>query len=198
MHIADVASGNLGANGIVGGGLPIAVGAALALKQQGKPQVVVCFFGDGANNDGLELTLTDDVLVRDLLADLNAKGVSSGLWGRNFRVDAVNSTKINGDLYARQFRIYLGMDHGLTNTSTIVLSRNSLINLGYNLPPADLTLIPPSFFIPVTLSMQVLKSGDNMINLNELAGVTNFNLYLNDSCGSPASDSPQLPRCYYC
>ena len=40
----------------------------------------------------------------------------------------------------------------LTNTSTIVLSRNSLINLGYNLPPADLTLIPPSFFIPVTLS----------------------------------------------
>lgn len=52
MHIADVASGNLGANGIVGGGLPIAVGAALALKQTGKPNVVVCFFGDGANNEG--------------------------------------------------------------------------------------------------------------------------------------------------
>jgi pyruvate dehydrogenase E1 component alpha subunit len=52
MHIADMAGGNLGANGIVGGGLPIAVGAALALKQQGRPQVVVCFFGDGANNEG--------------------------------------------------------------------------------------------------------------------------------------------------
>ncbi|MEO8856750.1 MAG: pyruvate dehydrogenase (acetyl-transferring) E1 component subunit alpha [Burkholderiaceae bacterium] len=52
MHIADVASGNLGANGIVGGGLPIAVGAALALKQQGKANVVACFFGDGANNEG--------------------------------------------------------------------------------------------------------------------------------------------------
>ena len=52
MHIADVASGNLGANGIVGGGLPIAVGAALALKQQRKPNVAVCFFGDGANNEG--------------------------------------------------------------------------------------------------------------------------------------------------
>ena len=52
MHIADVASGNLGANGIVGGGLPIAVGAALALKQEGKPNVAVCFFGDGANNEG--------------------------------------------------------------------------------------------------------------------------------------------------
>lgn len=52
MHIADVASGNLGANGIVGGGLPIAVGAALALRQERRPQVVVCFFGDGANNEG--------------------------------------------------------------------------------------------------------------------------------------------------
>ena len=52
MHIADVASGNLGANGIVGGGLPIAVGAALALKQTKKPNVVICFFGDGANNEG--------------------------------------------------------------------------------------------------------------------------------------------------
>ena len=52
MHIADVASGNLGANGIVGGGLPIAVGAALALKQERRPQVVICFFGDGANNEG--------------------------------------------------------------------------------------------------------------------------------------------------
>ena len=52
MHIADIASGNLGANGIVGGGLPIAVGAALALKQERRAQVVVCFFGDGANNEG--------------------------------------------------------------------------------------------------------------------------------------------------
>jgi pyruvate dehydrogenase E1 component alpha subunit len=52
MHIADVATGNLGANGIVGGGLPIAVGAALALKQQRLSGVVICFFGDGANNEG--------------------------------------------------------------------------------------------------------------------------------------------------
>jgi len=52
MHIADLAGGNLGANGIVGGGIPIAVGAALALKQTRKPNVVVCFFGDGANNEG--------------------------------------------------------------------------------------------------------------------------------------------------
>ncbi|MEP0566218.1 MAG: thiamine pyrophosphate-dependent dehydrogenase E1 component subunit alpha, partial [Paracoccaceae bacterium] len=52
MHIADVAKGNLGANGIVGGGLPIAVGAALSAKRLGKDYVTVCFFGDGANNEG--------------------------------------------------------------------------------------------------------------------------------------------------
>lgn len=52
MHIADVATGNLGANGIVGGGIPIAVGAALTAKKLGKDWVTVCFFGDGANNEG--------------------------------------------------------------------------------------------------------------------------------------------------
>ncbi len=52
MHIADVSKGNLGANGIVGGGLPIAVGAALANKKLKNNKVVVCFFGDGASNEG--------------------------------------------------------------------------------------------------------------------------------------------------
>ncbi len=52
MHIADVKTGNLGANGIVGGGLPIAVGAALSAKRLGTGEVTVCFFGDGANNEG--------------------------------------------------------------------------------------------------------------------------------------------------
>jgi len=52
MHIADVAHGNLGATGIVGGNLPVAVGAALAQKLQGSDRVVLCFFGDGASNTG--------------------------------------------------------------------------------------------------------------------------------------------------
>jgi len=53
MHIADISLGNLGANGIVGGGIPIATGAALALKKMKKDQVVLCFFGDGATNQGV-------------------------------------------------------------------------------------------------------------------------------------------------
>ena len=52
MHIADVTKGNLGANGIVAGGIPIAVGAALAHKLQGSDKVALSFFGDGATSEG--------------------------------------------------------------------------------------------------------------------------------------------------
>ena len=52
MHIADFAVGMLGANGIVGGGLPMATGAALAAQLEGKGNVAVCFFGDGAVAEG--------------------------------------------------------------------------------------------------------------------------------------------------
>lgn len=52
MHIADVSKGMLGANGIVGGGFPLAAGAGLTAKTNGKGQVAVCFFGDGAANQG--------------------------------------------------------------------------------------------------------------------------------------------------
>ena len=52
MHIADTSKGNLGANGIVGGGIPIATGAGLTSKTLGSDQVAVSFFGDGAANQG--------------------------------------------------------------------------------------------------------------------------------------------------
>ena len=52
MHIADFSVGMLGANGIVGGGLPIACGAALAAQLEGRGDVTVCFFGDGAAAEG--------------------------------------------------------------------------------------------------------------------------------------------------
>lgn len=52
MHIADVATGNLGANGIVAGGPPIAAGAALSNKMRGTQHVCLCFHGDGAVGEG--------------------------------------------------------------------------------------------------------------------------------------------------
>lgn len=52
MHIADFSVGMLGANGVVGAGMPIAVGAAHAQKLQGRSDMTACFFGDGAINRG--------------------------------------------------------------------------------------------------------------------------------------------------
>ncbi len=52
MHIADLDIGIIGANGIVGGGIPIAVGAAIAMDNQNIKNVILCFFGDGASNTG--------------------------------------------------------------------------------------------------------------------------------------------------
>lgn len=52
MHLIDVTKGNIGANAIVGAGIPIAVGAAVSFQVQGKPNVALTFFGDGATNIG--------------------------------------------------------------------------------------------------------------------------------------------------
>jgi len=53
LHMFDAANGNLGTTGIVGGGIPLAAGAALSAKRRGRGQVAVSFFGDGALNQGL-------------------------------------------------------------------------------------------------------------------------------------------------
>jgi len=52
MHIADIAGGNLGATGVVGGGIPTAVGIALALQMHRSEQILLSYFGDGASNEG--------------------------------------------------------------------------------------------------------------------------------------------------
>ena len=52
MHLYDVERGNIGANAVVGGGLPAVVGAGLAFKLRDEPRVAVAFFGDGATNTG--------------------------------------------------------------------------------------------------------------------------------------------------
>jgi 2-oxoisovalerate dehydrogenase E1 component len=53
MHVADLERNILGANGIVGAAMPLSVGAALAVRLRGGDQVVIAFFGDGANNQGI-------------------------------------------------------------------------------------------------------------------------------------------------
>ncbi|RIL24091.1 ABC transporter substrate-binding protein, partial [Staphylococcus gallinarum] len=52
MHVAEIVKGLLGANGIVSGGFGLAIGASISIINQGKDNVAVCFFGDGAANEG--------------------------------------------------------------------------------------------------------------------------------------------------
>src|SRR5437667_4615398 len=52
MHLYDIERGNMGANAVIGGGLPHVTGAALAFQMRGEPRVAVAFFGDGATNIG--------------------------------------------------------------------------------------------------------------------------------------------------
>jgi pyruvate dehydrogenase E1 component alpha subunit len=100
MHLFDAERGNLGTNGIVGGGVPLAVGAGLAAKSAGDGRVAVAFFGDGALNQGVvleclnmaalwrlpvllvcehngygEFTASDDVTAGDIHARLAAYGL---------------------------------------------------------------------------------------------------------------------------
>ena len=53
MHIADTGLKMLGANGIVGGGIPISIGAGFSCRMRGRGEVTLCFFGDGAANNGV-------------------------------------------------------------------------------------------------------------------------------------------------
>lgn len=53
MHVADIDKGMLGANGIVGGGFGLATGAAISIRNLGRENVAVCFFGDGGANEGI-------------------------------------------------------------------------------------------------------------------------------------------------
>lgn len=94
MHIADVESGNLGANGIVAGSIPIAAGAAKALKLSGSDRVVLCFFGDGAANEGGFHEALNMAAIWDLpvvfLCENNHYGMSM-LWSKAVAIDRLST-----------------------------------------------------------------------------------------------------------
>jgi pyruvate dehydrogenase E1 component alpha subunit len=114
MHIADQSHGNLGANAIVGGSMGIATGSALRAKLQGKDDVTVCFFGDGATAQGLwyevmnmaalwklpviyacenngysEYTKTEEIAAGSIMARAEAFGIES------FQVDGQDVLAVN-------------------------------------------------------------------------------------------------------
>jgi TPP-dependent pyruvate/acetoin dehydrogenase alpha subunit len=94
MHIADVESGNLGANGIVAGSIPIAAGAARALQMKGSDRVVLCFFGDGAVNEGGFHEALNMAAIWKLpvvfLCENNHYGMSM-LWSKSVAIDRLST-----------------------------------------------------------------------------------------------------------
>lgn len=90
MHIADVESGNLGANAIVGGGIPHANGAALSAQMRGTDQVAVSFFGDGAANEGIFHEVLNIASIWNLPAIFICE---NNQYGMTTAVDSVTSVK---------------------------------------------------------------------------------------------------------
>ncbi|MFZ3085478.1 MAG: thiamine pyrophosphate-dependent dehydrogenase E1 component subunit alpha [Candidatus Hydromicrobium sp.] len=96
MHIADVDSGNLGANGVVGGSIGIATGAALTCKMKRNGKIVVCFFGDGAANQGIFHSSINMASIWDLpiiyLCENNVYGMSTSV-KEAFNIEKISDRK---------------------------------------------------------------------------------------------------------
>ncbi len=96
MHIADVDSGNLGANGVVGGGIGIATGAALTCKMKKSGKIVICFFGDGAANQGIFHSSINMASIWDLpiiyLCENNVYGMSTSV-KEAFNIEKISDRK---------------------------------------------------------------------------------------------------------
>jgi len=110
LHIADLGSGNLGANGIVGGGIPIANGAALSIKMRKTDQVVLCFFGDGAINTGAFHEALNMGAVWSLPVIYICENNLYGMSGAVSRVCAVKDLAIRAVAYNIPQAIVDGMD----------------------------------------------------------------------------------------
>jgi pyruvate dehydrogenase E1 component alpha subunit len=93
MHIADLSRGNLGANGVVAGGIPIAVGAGLTTKMKNLDRIVLCFFGDGATNQGVFHESLNLASIWELpilfLCENNQYGMSMN-WRKAMNVDDIS------------------------------------------------------------------------------------------------------------
>lgn len=93
MHIADMALGHLGANAIVGGGIPAVVGAALVAKQRGTGAVSIAFFGDGAMQQGVLYESMNMAALWDIPAVFVC---INNQWGMGTRIDqATKSTQLH-------------------------------------------------------------------------------------------------------
>ncbi|WP_395667273.1 hypothetical protein [Rhodoferax sp.] len=128
--------------------------------------------GDGANNDGLLVTFAEPVAV-NLLTNRAAYTPTSGRsLGTDFRIEAVDSTSINGQFYATKFRLFLDSDSTMVQGNTITISRSSIVDAGGNQATINQVLTIPSISVPGLPTPPVDIMSDNRINLEEASNVS--------------------------
>ena len=130
--------------------------------------------GDGANNDGLQITLSELVRVKDLLNNstdftsftlTNSAGVTKTLnLGTGARIEPINSSTLNGAQYAQTFKIYLGTGHNLSATDKLKITSSKLGNLAGNNPSADLVFTVPNLSVQSPLSPPLNITGNYHIS----------------------------------
>jgi pyruvate dehydrogenase E1 component alpha subunit len=110
MHFYDVPTGNFGGDGIVGGHLPVAAGMGYAIRLRGTEQVVLCFFGDGAVNEG---AFHEALNVSGLWGLPVVFVIENNRYGMGTSLDRASSVKDlyqRGSAYGIQRRDVDGMD----------------------------------------------------------------------------------------
>ncbi len=110
MHIADFKVGMLGANGIVAGGIPLAVGAAWSAQYQNNGRVAVAFFGDGAANEGVFHESLNLAAVWKLPVLFVCENNQYGFSTHYRRVTAVEDIAVRAAAYAMPGQVVDGMD----------------------------------------------------------------------------------------
>jgi pyruvate dehydrogenase E1 component alpha subunit len=110
LHIFDAANGNLGTNGIVGGGIPLAAGAALSAKPCGQGDVAVCFFGDGALNQGLLFEVMNMAAVWRLPVLFVCENNGYGEFTASETVTAGRDPRSRGSVFDIPSEVVDGMD----------------------------------------------------------------------------------------
>jgi len=110
MHVIDPETRNLGCNGIVGGGVPLATGAALTTRRNGEDTVAVAFFGDGALNQGIVQECMNMASIWSLPVLFVCENNRYGEFTAIEDVTAGDDLTIRGEVFAIPSRIIDGMD----------------------------------------------------------------------------------------
>lgn len=137
MHVADFARGVLGANGIVGGGFGLAAGAALTAQLRGTGQVALCFFGDGAINQGAFHGVANLAAIWSLPVVFLCENNQFAMSGRVERMTAVEDLAVRALAYGMPGQRVDGVDPLTVRTAVSEAAARARAGAGPSLVVAD-------------------------------------------------------------